>query len=630
MKHKKIITSIIMFSLVLGISSNVPLQAAEDEDIELAITNGISYLAAQQRTDGSWYYSSSYDAAAYTAFVLTKLQDRAYELDFSPFDEEYEYYQNVIDGWTFLLGQARVQSIGLQDHTGATTGTIDDPDTNGNGMGLAFGHVSATNHWVYTIGVTLMALEATGAPTRDNEIGADFDSNGIVDTYYDIAQDALDWLIYAQGDYGVHEGGWGYYIQNNYGYYSDNSVTGYASLGIAAAEGFGIPVPQWTKTLLETWIGTIQFQSDGHPDDGGSKYRYNYHWVNQLKTGNLLFEMTLVGIDQTDARFVDALNYIRRHWNDTTQDPGWGYGLSHAHYQAMFCLMKGLEYSQIDLLDFDEDGIAEYDWFEEFAQVIVDQQTTTGFWYGGQWGNPILDTVWALLTLEKIFPNLPPVADAGPDQFDIEQTSHEGAEVTLDGSGSYDPNEDPLTYNWTWGDNFVTGINPTIILPLGTTTVNLTVSDGIDFDWDLVDITIVDTTAPELVVFTMENILLWPPNHKYHTINIANYIISVSDICDAEVGIEDVIITSVTSDEPEEVKGNGDGKTFDDIVITGDQTVELRSERQGKGNGRVYTIFFEVADLSGNVATGSIIIEVPHNVGSVTIDDGPSYTVYYP
>ena len=128
----------------------------------------------------------------------------------------------------------------------------------------------------------------------------------------------------------------------------------------------------------------------------------------------------------------------------------------------------------------------------------------------------------------------------------------------------------------------------------------------------------------------MENTILWPPNHKYHTINIADYIISVSDICDAEVGIEDVIITSVTSDEPEEVKGNGDGKTFDDIVITGDQTVDLRSERQGKGNGRVYTIFFEVADISGNVATGSIIIEVPHNVGSVTIDDGPSYTVYYP
>ena len=45
----------------------------------------------------------------------------------------------------------------------------------------------------------------------------------------------------------------------------------------------------------------------------------------------------------------------------------------------------------------------------------------------------------------------------------------------------------------------------------------------------------------------------------------------------------------------------GDGSTLNDIIIAADcKSVQLRSERDGDGDGRVYTITFNVCDASGN------------------------------
>ena len=247
------------------------------------------------------------------------------------------------------------------------------------------------------------------------------------------------------------------------------------------------------------------------------------------------------------------------------------------------------------------------------------------------------NVVWEVIRIPLNWPsdaealgkiNQPPVAEAGADQT-VEQTSYAGVDVTLDGSGSYDPDDDPLTYEWTWDGGSAAGVNPTVTFPFGTTTVTLTVCDGELTDADTVDINIVDTTPPEITL-SDESIVLWPPNHKYHTIEITDFVISVTDICDSDVDVDDVIITSVSSDEPEDVKGGGDGNTLDDIVIVDEQTVDLRAERQGSGNGRVYTINFKVTDKSENTATGSFQVSVPHDKKSDAIDDGAAagYTVY--
>jgi hypothetical protein len=107
---------------------------------------------------------------------------------------------------------------------------------------------------------------------------------------------------------------------------------------------------------------------------------------------------------------------------------------------------------------------------------------------------------------------------------------------------------------------------------------------------------------------------------------MSQLVASVTDNC-GSVSINDVVITQVSSDEPEH--GNGDGNTFNDIVIAGNcKSVQLRSERSGNDNGRVYTLTFKLVDSSGNVRIASRTVTVP-KASAVAVDDGlgAGYTV---
>jgi hypothetical protein len=194
--------------------------------------------------------------------------------------------------------------------------------------------------------------------------------------------------------------------------------------------------------------------------------------------------MTFYGDAPISPRFQAALDYIERHWQDNNVDPGWGYNLNPAAYQAMFCLMKGLEYSGINLIDTDGDNVRDDNWFnqeppavpaEDFASVLVAQQNIAdGSWPAclqSDWGR-ILSTAWALLTLEKITPPPPeidvnvdikpgscpnpinlkgggvlPVAICGTDEFDV--TTIDPGTILLTREG-YEEGVSPL--RWSYED----------------------------------------------------------------------------------------------------------------------------------------------------------------------------------
>ena len=179
--------------------------------------------------------------------------------------------------------------------------------------------------------------------------------------------------------------------------------------------------------------------------------------------------------------------------------------------------------------------------------------------------------------------NNPPVADAGTDQT-VEQTYYQGASVRLDGSGSSDPDGDPLTYSWTWPGGSATGVSPAVSLPLGTTTVTLVVNDGtVDSDPDTVSITVEDTTPP--VITCPADITVEQETADGTVVPLTA---TATDICDAD--------PTITSDAPA-------------IFPLGTTTVT-----------------FTATDDSGNNASCSMTVTVVDTTPP-SVDAGPDITV---
>ena len=202
--------------------------------------------------------------------------------------------------------------------------------------------------------------------------------------------------------------------------------------------------------------------------------------------------------------------------------------------------------------------------------------------------------------------NRPPTADAGED-FVAECSSAAGATVTLDGSNSSDPDDDELTFLWEDSDGQIVGTSATveITVPLGVFTFTLTVEDGKGgADSDTVQVTVEDTTPPVIASAAADPDVLWPPNHKMVSVELS---VDAADACAAEPICG---ATGVTSSEP--VTGGGDG-TAPDWLITGPLSVDLRAERTGGGDGRVYSIEVECSDAAGNAVSTAVEVTVPHD-----------------
>lgn len=244
----------------------------------------------------------------------------------------------------------------------------------------------------------------------------------------------------------------------------------------------------------------------------------------------------------------------------------------------------------------------------------------------------------------KILPNSAvtapiPIADAGTDQTGLLELS----KVTLHGSGADPKGSDIASYQWRQVDGPTVTLsnaaspNPSFIAPIvgksgGPVALafELVVTDsssdcngkGCSSLPTPTKVTISDDPSIlDCSMATASKTSLFPANKKMVTITIGGI-----------TGTKpySLSITSVTSDEPVKDKAAKDTTAPDAIIKKGKATkakpqavdgVQLRAERQAKGNGRAYAVNFQANDDS-QTCSGRVKVEAPLSAGSAVVDDG--------
>lgn len=218
--------------------------------------------------------------------------------------------------------------------------------------------------------------------------------------------------------------------------------------------------------------------------------------------------------------------------------------------------------------------------------------------------------------------DMTPPAITCPDSMSFECTN-QGTVVTYAASATDNCSVSTPTCTPPSGSTF----------PVGNTTATCTAADGSGNASSCgFSVTVTDTQQP---VVTTTSVMYWPPNHKYKSFQLSDCVTSIVDSCQGPLTLEDTHahITRITSDELEDDKlvkgGKGDGDTCNDIVLTGPMSADLRVERSGGSNGRLYTVYFDLADANGNVTSSSCKVQVPHDqsLPNTVVDDGCKYCV---
>jgi len=234
-------------------------------------------------------------------------------------------------------------------------------------------------------------------------------------------------------------------------------------------------------------------------------------------------------------------------------------------------------------------AVVVFDFIDQLDDVVCTPSSGTLFAVGATPVNCTKGALSGSFTV-NVVDTTPPTLTL-PADITAEATSSAGAAVSFSASAT-DVVDGAITAACTppSGSTFA----------LGTTAVQCSATDAHGNTTNgSFNVTVVDTTPPVIVSVSVNPATLWPPNKQMVTVTAT---VVVEDAGDPAPLVH---IINVTASEP---------IAASDWVITGPLTVDLRSDRLGTSlSGRIYTIYIEAIDASGNATITTTKVTVPHD-----------------
>jgi len=441
------------------------LTPTHDTRVNMAIEKGLLWIyrnqTAADTNKSCWVHSNGGEyTEGSSAFALNAFQENGhwaynnYEAD--------AYAETVKKGLNWILDNGNGSIVDISSHDDGT-GTVQNPDSNGNGKGVYFHSLTYANAAVF-MSLILSQPNATAASNTIVTSGVFAGTN-----LFNLLVDACDQFGYCQGDTtSANIGAWRYDMtgpNNNY----DGSAQQWAALALMAArDAWGIQPTGWV--VSNAVYGYQQLEDV----NGGMGYDSRGSSPNIAKTGGSLTTFKLAGKTLGDADVNKVLMYVGNNWYEGNEywggQPGWP-----GDFYQMYGAKKGLTFQGIQTVS---TPYGDRDWYNDMSAWLLGNeagstpagmpyvptnmaegfhtasyafgQNSDGSWLSGRGfmvGGKALCTPVAVLILTKTaalpvpVPIISPVGDQLP-----------GAAFAMDGSGSYhqDSSKSIVTYQWDW------------------------------------------------------------------------------------------------------------------------------------------------------------------------------------
>ncbi|HXI04335.1 MAG TPA: hypothetical protein VNI57_14280 [Candidatus Saccharimonadales bacterium] len=214
-----------------------------------------------------------------------------------------------------------------------------------------------------------------------------------------------------------------------------------------------------------------------------------------------------------------------------------------------------------------------------------------------------------------------PVADAGPDQAVTFSTDPRfGVRITLDGSGSFDPDssatrDDIILYEWFRSPTpfgtlpAATGRVVELGLLEGTYSITLRVVDSFgEVSTDTAEVQVTyepppPPPTPPVITVSLSPESLWPPDRRMVAVTAS--ITTTGFVDGPQIKLQSITTLDPGGSDPDDVQEADLG--------TADVDFLLRAARSGRSTGRIYRIVYTASDSQGNTASATATVTVAHD-----------------